>query len=335
LCKAGDPPRLFPACAFATPFSAKAKGYERRTSAYSTPFTTGLKRGAGIMKKDIYQEATDEILAQLKKGTRPWKQSWKGAGAFPHRFNDEKYRGINVIMLWVRALDKGFCSPYWMTFKQAHELGGNVKKGEKGTAVFYANTLTVKEENPEGDDEERIIPYMKKYVVFNADQIEGLPKKYYFDPTTEGQENFKIEEIENFINNIGLDYTTEGQRAFFSPKTDSITMPAIELFKNSQAYYATFLHEITHWTGAEKRLDREQRGRGQDKQAYAFEELVAEIGSCFLCIHFGLDPEIEIDHAPYIQSWIEVLENDHKAIFKAAAEAQKAVEFLNEKCALP
>ena len=91
----------------------------------------------------------------------------------------------------------------------------------------------------------------------------------------------------------------------------------------------------THWVGVEKRLDREQRGRGQDKQAYAFEELVAEIGACFLCIHFGLDPEIEIDHAPYIQNWIEVLENDHKAIFKAAAEAQKAVEFLNEKCELP
>jgi len=138
------------------------------------------------MKIDIYQEATDQILEQLKKGTRPWKKSWKGAGAFPHRFNDEKYRGINVIMLWVKSLDKGFCSPYWMTFKQAHELSGNVKKGEKGTAVFYANTLTVKEENPEGKEEERTIPYMKKYVVFNADQIEGLPEKYYFDPTAEG-----------------------------------------------------------------------------------------------------------------------------------------------------
>ncbi|MEO1990279.1 MAG: ArdC-like ssDNA-binding domain-containing protein [Martelella sp.] len=176
------------------------------------------------IRSDVYQRITDKIVAQLEQGTRPWFKPWKGgAPCRPLRHNGQPYRGINVVVLWMEAEDRGYSSPYWMTYKQAQELGGQVKKGEKSALVVYANTFEKKEEDPEtGEERETRIPFMKGYSVFNADQIEGLPEQFHVAAEPDQPENqfARIEAADRFFENLGADIRSGGGRAFYSPSGD-------------------------------------------------------------------------------------------------------------------
>ncbi|MGH1454094.1 MAG: ArdC family protein [Paracoccaceae bacterium] len=286
------------------------------------------------MNQDIYQKVTDKIIADLEKGQLTWLKPWStsnldGRIVKPLRHNGMPYNGINVLMLWAASVEAGYVSPHWMTFKQAKELGANVRKGERGSLVVYANSITKTEERDDGTEEERKIPFMKGYSVFNVDQIEGLPEQFYAkpDPVIDGVE--RIDHADAFFAATGVDLRHGGNRAYYSGGSDHVQMPAFESFRSPEAYYATLAHELTHWTKHKTRLDREFGRKKWGDEGYAKEELVAELGAAFLCADLALTPEAREDHAAYIQSWLKVLKNDKRAIFAAAAHAQRAADFLH------
>ncbi|MEJ8472848.1 ArdC family protein [Roseibium algae] len=287
------------------------------------------------MKTDVYTKVTDKIIADLEKGELTWLKPWSAGHAEgritrPMRHNGLPYSGINVLMLWGAALDAGFLSPYWMTFKQARELGAHVTKGEKGNQVVYANTLTKTEEAEDGSEEERQIPYMKTYTVFNVEQIEGLPELYYVQPEPVIDLVERMDHAEGFFAATGADIRHGGNRAFYSGASDHVQMPHFEMFRAPEAYYATLAHEVTHWTKHRKRLERDFGRKRWGDEGYAMEELVAELGAAFLCADLTLTPEPGTGHAAYIQSWLKVLKNNKRAIFSAAAHAQRAADFLHD-----
>lgn len=276
------------------------------------------------LKQDIYQQVTNEIVKILETGVKPWEKPWKsGIVCRPIRHNGLAYTGVNVLMLWMVAEAKGYEAPIWMTYKQAIELGGQVKKGEKGALVIYANSIVIKEES---EEEETRIPYTKSYNVFNVQQIEGLPEKYYIKPEVIFSPKERIEQAQNFFNKTGAVINHGGNRAYYSPSKDKIQMPEFEKFNSAESYTTTLCHELTHWTGHKDRLNR-LNSKILDKESYASEELIAEIGSAFLCADLSIKPMLE-NHASYIDSWLKVLRNDKRAIFKASAQAEKAVSFL-------
>lgn len=287
------------------------------------------------MKSDIYQRITDQIVADLERGVRPWHKPWNAEHAAgritrPLRAGGQPYNGINVIMLWSAAMAQGFAAPIWMTFKQAKEMGAHVRKGEKGNLVVYANTITKTEENERtGEEEERNIPFMKGYTVFNVEQIDGLPAHFHapaeapFDPVQRNQT------AETFFRSTGADIRHGGNQAYYTVTHDYVQMPPFETFCDAQSYYATLAHECTHWTRHEKRLERDFGRKRWGDEGYAMEELVAELGAAFLSADLDLTPEPREDHAAYIASWLRVLKDDKRAIFTAAAHAQRAADFLN------
>lgn len=288
------------------------------------------------MHTDVYARVTARILADLEQGERPWMKPWNAAHAAgkitrPLRHNGLPYAGINVLMLWVEAVEKGYNAPIWMTFRQALELGGHVRKGEHGTAVVYANTLVKTETNADtGEDEEHKIPFMKGYTVFNVEQIEDLPAHYYATaqaPRLDAGQ--RLAPVERFLDQTGASVRHGGNRAFYAIEPDVVQMPPFEFFQDPESYYATRLHETTHWTRHPSRLNRDLGRKRWGDEGYAMEELVAELGSAFLCADLGITPEVREDHAAYIGSWIKVLKDDKRAIFSAAAHAQRAVEFLH------
>ena len=278
---------------------------------------------------DIYASVTAKILAQLEAGARPWIKPWQtanGAGGLPLRHNGMPYQGVNVIMLWMAAADGAYESPYWMTYKQAQELGGNVRQGEKSTPVVFMKRIEKIETNSAGEDEKRAIFFARQYHVFNVDQIDGVPERYRVPAPANKVD--AIKHAECFVAATGADVRHGGGRAFFQPGNDYIAMPERNRFDNSEGYYATLFHELTHWSGAEARLDRLEKLSRFGSEKYAFEELVAEIGASFLCAIQGIENEVREDHASYIQSWIKVLKGDKRAFFKAATLAQKASDYL-------
>lgn len=287
------------------------------------------------MKPDVYTQVTESIIAALEKGVRPWMQPWNAEHAAgkisrPLRHTGQPYAGVNVLMLWMEATAKGYSAPIWMTFRQAQELCAHVRKGEHGSLVVYANTITKIETNEKtGEDEEREIPFMKGYTVFNVEQIEGLPAHYYAQatpPTLSPDE--RNARMEAFFAATGADIRHTGNRAFYAIGPDHIQMPPFECFKAPESYYATLAHECTHWTRHPSRLDRDLGRKKWGDAGYAMEELVAEIGSAFLCAELGLTPEVREDHAAYIEHWLTVMKGDQRAIFTAASHAQKAADFL-------
>lgn len=286
------------------------------------------------MKTDIYQKVTSKIIADLEQGELTWLKPWsagntEGRITKPLRHNGKPYSGINVLMLWGAALEAGHFSPFWMTFRQAKELGAHVRKGEKGSAVVYASTITRTEEQEDGSAEERSIPFMKEYCVFNASQIEGLPDHYYAKPAPVIDPAQRIDHAEGFFRATGADIRHGGNSAHYSGGTDHVQMPVFESFRCPEAYYATLAHELTHWTKHKSRLDRDLGRKRWGDEGYAREELVAELGAAFLCADLALTPEPGTDHAAYIQSWLKVLREDKRAIFAAAAHAQRASDYLH------
>jgi antirestriction protein ArdC len=236
---------------------------------------------------------------------------------------------MNILLLWGEAMAKGYTAPIWMTFKQALELDAHVRKGEHGSLVVYANSITKTETNDKGEDTEREIPFMKGYTVFNVEQVEGLPAHYYAQPENPLPLSERIENADRFMTATGATIHHGGPSAFYAPSRDIIQLPPFEAFKDKESYYGTALHELTHWTKHERRLDRDFGRKKFGDAGYAREELVAELGAAFLCADLGITPEIRDDHAAYLGHWRTVLKEDKRAIFSAAAHAQRAADFLN------
>lgn len=287
-------------------------------------------------KQDVYTRITNQIVAALETGVRPWVRPWNAEHAAgrisrPLRHNGEPYTGINVLTLWASATAQGFAAPVWMTFRQAQELGAHVRKGEKGSPVVYANSITRKETDPAtGDDVAHEIHFLKGYTVFNVEQIEGLPAKYTKLATQPRLEPLaRIARADNFLASTGARISYGGNRAFYRPSTDSIVLPPFEAFRDAESFVATALHECVHWTSAKARLDRDFGSKRFGSEAYAVEELVAELGSAFLCADLDISLEPREDHASYISNWLTVLKNDNRAIFTAASHAQRAADFLH------
>lgn len=277
-------------------------------------------------KADIYQTVTDSIVAMLEAGVKPWAPQWEagacGLPAIPTRANGEAYRGLNVALLWGAAEMKGYRHHTWMTFKQAKELGGCVRKGEKSTPVIYWGSYA--KEGDDGEEETRL--FAKGYAVFNVEQIDHLPARFYEAPPV-GETAERIKAADAWAVGTGADIRHGGSKAFFSPKSDHVQMPPLEAFFEPEAYYGTLAHELTHWSGAKARLDRQFGKRFGDK-AYAFEELIAEMGAAFAMARLGIAAEPREDHASYLASWLKVLKADKRAIFTAASKAQAACDFL-------
>ncbi|HVJ35176.1 MAG TPA: zincin-like metallopeptidase domain-containing protein [Terriglobia bacterium] len=293
------------------------------------------------MKQDIYQTITDRIVSQIEAGTKPWEMPWAGATgrvSRPLRHNGLPYSGVNILILWIAASEKGYASQYWMTYKQATELGGQVRKGEKAQHIVYANSYSKTETGTDGEETERNVSFLRSYAVFNADQIESLPAHYYPTPATAHRnEEARREVAEAFAKASGADIRHGGDRAFYTPAHDFVQMPRFEQFRSSEDYYSTLFHEMTHWTKAESRLNREFGRKRWGDEGYAMEELVAELGASFLCADLGLEPATtpRDDHASYLANWLQVLKNDKRAIFTAASYASKAAEYLHSLQAAP
>jgi antirestriction protein ArdC len=287
------------------------------------------------MKTDIYQKITDRIACELEKGVRPWHQPWNvehAAGRItrPLRGNGIPYRGVNVLVLWSAAMEKGYAAPIWMTFKQATELKANVRKGERGSLVVYADKIIRAETNAKtGEEAERAIPFLKGYTVFNVEQIDGLPEHFYAEPAPRTGTIERIERAETFLTNTGATVRHGGAKAYYNISQDFVQMPPFESFQDAERYYATRAHEMTHWTRHKARLDRDFGRKRFGDEGYAMEELVAELGSAFLSADLELMPEVREDHASYIASWIKVLKDDKRAIFTAASHAQRAADYLH------
>lgn len=277
-------------------------------------------------KSDIYQTVTDSIISALETGVKPWSCPWQrvpGMSGLPSNYaTGAAYSGMNIMLLWYSASEQGFSDSRWMTYKQAKAEGGQVRKGEHGTtAIFYA---TLEKENDAGEVEH--IPMLKTFTVFNVQQIDGLAlttetvsPEATFDP---------LPQAENLLRKSGANIIEKGQNAFFIPSTDEIHLPERYLFAYAANFYATGLHELVHWSGGKSRLNREMKGKF-GSEGYAFEELIAELGSAFLMADLGIVGAVQ--HESYIASWLKELRNDKRYIFKAASSASKAHRYLMDK----
>ena len=285
-------------------------------------------------RQDVYSRVTAKVIADLEQGVRTWMKPWSGANAegrvtLPLRHNGLPYRGINILLLWGEALACGYTSNRWMTYRQAIELGAHVRKGEHGSFVVYADHYTTKGENESGEAIERQIPFMKGYTVFNVEQIEGLAAEYYDRSAPAAEKIDLIESAESFFAATGATFRHGGNMAYYAPGPDVIQLPEPEAFRDAEGYAAIKAHELTHWTKHKSRLDRDFECKRFADEGYSREELVAELGAAFLCVSLGITPEPREDHAAYIGHWLKVLKEDKRAIFSAAAHAQRAVDYLH------
>ena len=220
------------------------------------------------MKQDIYERVTAAIVADLEEGVRTWQKPWNAEHAAgritrPLRHNGVPYQGINVIMLWSAAMAGGFAAPIWMTFKQAKEMGAHVRKGAKGSLVVYADRIRKTElDLSTGEEQERDIPFMKGYTVFNVEQIEGLPGPFYAAAEKRLDSVARIAHAEGFFASLGADIRHGGNQAYYTMAEDRVQMPPFETFRDAESYYATLAHECTHWTRSEeRRVGKECRSR--------------------------------------------------------------------------
>lgn len=290
-----------------------------------------MSRPRDPARPDLYSRVTDAIVAELEAGVRPWTKPWcnrhsAGPVTRPLRASGEPYSGVNVLLLWSEAFSRGFAAPIWITFRQAVALGGHVRRGSRGTTVVYANVIKRTVAGDDGAESERSIPFLKAYTVFNVEQVEGLPGHFYAADGPRLHQAHRIERAERFFANLGAEIRHGGDSAYYARRPDYVQMPPFECFEDAESYYATLAHECVHWTRHQSRLDRDF-GRGE--HGYAREELVAEIGSAFLCADLGLELTPRSDHASYVASWLEVLKYDRRFIFSAAAHAQRACAHLH------
>ena len=273
---------------------------------------------------------TAAIIEKLEAGTKPWIQPWRGLPVSrPLRSCGTPYRGMNVFWLWMMAQENGYNAPYWMTYRQCAELGGQVRKGEKSSiAIFYKSYTKEVEAADNGEAQEETRRVLKSYAIFNADQCDGLPERYYpgadvQDVEPEGREAA----FDAFFEKIDAKKREQGSSAYYEPTPDRITMPPATLFNGYDHFYATLAHELSHWTGHKSRLDRDLKNRF-GSAAYAAEELVAELSSAILGAELGLPVSHLDSHASYIASWLKLLKKDDRAMLTAAARAEEASNML-------
>jgi antirestriction protein ArdC len=279
-------------------------------------------------RRDLYQAVTDRIVAALEAGTKPWRKTWTGGG-LQLRASGQEYRGINQLLLTLTAAEAGYSSPFWLTFKQALELGGAVRKGERSTEIVFYKKLTVEDRDaPEGEERKKQIPLLRSYRVFNAEQCDGLPARFTPKPVAISSANERDPIAEAALRSSGALIREGGGQAFYSPASDHVQMPPFEAFETTGGYLATLAHELTHWTGHRSRLHRDIGGTRFGSPNYAREELVAEIGAAFICARLAIAGEHIDNHAAYLASWLKVLREDKRAIFKAAALAQSAADLV-------
>jgi len=290
------------------------------------------KTSTTTARPNIYQIVTDRIIQSLKAGVIPWEKPWQSphfsGGPFPRNFLTGKpYRGINVLLLW----SSSYASPFWLTFKQAQELKGTVRKGEKGTQIVFYKQLRSRKEDEAADEKKERAPFVLcYYTVFNVEQCDGLIPPQIDQPAqpNEVETDEACESIvTGWANGPALHLTSEHEyRAYYRPSTDSVHMPARARFVDAPHYYSTLFHELIHSTAHESRLNR-TFGDGFGDELYSKEELVAEMGAAFLCAIAGIANEhTDRNTSAYIQNWISQLEDDNRLIVHAAANAQKAVD---------
>ena len=284
-----------------------------------------------VAKTDAYDAVTAKIVALLEAGKTGRPITWSGqgeAGRIPYNMKSgNPYRGVNVLSLWISAAERGYGSAAWLTYKQAEELGGQVRKGEKATPCVFFGTRDVPDESGDDAEETRRIPFAKPFWLFNADQVDGIGRPEpaaAWDP---------LERAEEVVKKSGADVSEGGTRAFYNPISDKVALPDRQRFRCHENFYVVCFHELSHWTGHKSRLARDLRNRF-GTEAYAMEELVAELGSAFICAETGVRGELE-HHANYLDSWLKVLKGDRKAIVTAASAAGKAAAFVLGKPAAP
>ena len=268
------------------------------------------------------------IIAQLECGTAPWIRPWSTSGIsdMPHNLATQRaYNGVNVLQLWITQTACGYATAEWCTFQQAKSLGASVRKGEHGTPVWFIAPRVASKTSAIDDDDDRTPNGMtfKQYTVFNRDQCDGVPPLAAVEPVPPFT---PIANAEAYVAAIGAEIRIGGDSAYYTPASDSIACPQPEQFVNVSAFYATLLHEHIHWTGSPKRLDRTFGKRFGD-DAYAFEELVAELGAAFLTAQLALPGELR--HMEYLGNWARVLSADPKALWTAASAATRATTFLD------
>jgi antirestriction protein ArdC len=288
---------------------------------------------AGHGRTNLYDEITTKIISELEAGRLPWVQPWGTAAAkaplaMPRNAaTGRQYSGINVLILWGAVISHGYSGQSWLTFRQALALGGNVRKGEHGTTVVYADRFVPDDEKKrarETGEEAAAIPFLKRFTVFNSVQCENLPEDVAIvaPPPPPGL----IEpQVEALIKASGIDFRIGGDRAFYMPARDYVQVPPPQAFFEPINWHRTALHECSHASGAPHRLNRDLSGTFGTKK-YAFEELVAEISAAFCCAALGIVPTVR--HADYIGSWAEALREDNRAIVRAASQASKSADFL-------
>jgi len=290
------------------------------------------RRGAKAGPPDHYQAVTDRIVAALEAGIAPWRRPWV-AGTRTTRpgmpcdaVSGRAYRGVNAMLLTMTQLAHASDDPRWTTYRQASERGWQVRAGECGVPVVFFKRL--EERGPVGDGDAeaavRRIPMLRGFTVFHASQIENVPA--YEAPTPDEAPWRKPEAPELIVAASKVPVQVGGDRAFYAPASDRIGMPPASAFRTPEGYAATLLHELGHASGHPSRLDRDLSGRFGN-HAYAFEELIADLTSCFVGSALGLPCEVE-NHASYLQSWLDVLKGDKRAVFKAATAAQKAADWM-------
>ncbi len=290
-----------------------------------------MERKTGTSRRSLYAEVTGQVIAELEQGRLPWVQPWDSAAcgcAMPaNAASGRRYSGINVLILWAAVIEGGYASQRWLTYRQAQAAGGHVRKGEKGTTVCYADRFTPKAEHEraQNDDREaRQIAFLKRFTVFNVEQCEGLPEELTLVPELPAEADI-LPQVQALIDARGADFRIGGGEAYYSPRADYVAVPPQAAFHEPVNWYRTALHELGHWTGHISRFDRDQRGRFGSAD-YAREELVAEMASAFACASLSIRPTVR--HADYIGSWLAVLREDEKAIFRAASAASKAADYL-------
>ena len=289
---------------------------------------------SGCDRTSLYDEITNRIIAELEVGRVPWVQPWgtaeaKASVGMPRNVvTGRGYAGINVLILWGAVIKQGFPAQGWLTFRQALNLGGHVRKGEHGTTVVYADRFIPDDEKKraaETGDEPRPIPFLKRFTVFNVAQCDGLAQDIAVVTTTLPEPGLIEPTVEALIEATGIDVRIGGSRAFYIPSEDYVQVPPPQAYFEPINWHRTALHELGHASGHPSRLNRDLSGCFGSKR-YAFEELVAEMNAAFCCASLGIVPTVR--HADYIGSWLDVLREDNRAIIRAASQANKAAHYL-------
>jgi antirestriction protein ArdC len=280
------------------------------------------------MKRDLYEDVSRRIVSELEAGAAPWIKPWSaspGANSPCNAATNRPYSGCNVVLLWI-AQAAGYRTPRFLTFKQALELGGNVRKGEHGTKVYFVKQLQVRDQDADDGASTRLVPMVREYAVFNVDQCENLPDSVITGKAIRVRNPDARDELaDDFLRSTGADIREGHGEACYIPSRDFVSMPAFAGFKGADHFYNVAFHELAHWTGHKSRLDRDLKNRLGSRH-YAAEELIAELGAAFLCAEFGFDGDVR--SAGYIGNWIEILTADKRAFFTACSQASKAADYL-------